>query len=62
MASVSDAEADETAGFVTLWALNYVTIIAAGFALETMLCLVGIPFLPVFLILWIICEFSVLHR
>lgn len=56
MAGVGDADADDIAGFVTLWALNYVTIIAAGFALETMLCLVGIPFLPVFLILWIICE------
>ncbi|KAI9634655.1 uncharacterized protein MKK02DRAFT_37535 [Dioszegia hungarica] len=46
------------AAFVTLWALNYVTIIAAGFALETMLCLVGIPFLPVFLILWIILNIT----
>ncbi|WWC98465.1 hypothetical protein V866_005356 [Kwoniella sp. B9012] len=42
------------AGFVTLWALNYVTIIAAGFAMETMLALIGIAWLPFFLILWII--------
>ena len=44
------------AGFVTLWALNFVTAIAAGFALETMLSLLGVPFLPFFLILWIICA------
>ncbi|WWC92395.1 uncharacterized protein L201_007352 [Kwoniella dendrophila CBS 6074] len=42
------------AGFVTLWALNYVTIIAAGFAMETVLALVGLSWLPFFLILWII--------
>lgn len=51
------------AGFVTLWALNYVTIIGAGLALETMLSILGVPFLPVFLILWIICKllFTVTH-
>ncbi|WVW80760.1 hypothetical protein I302_102746 [Kwoniella bestiolae CBS 10118] len=42
------------AGFVTLWALNYVTILASGFALETMLALLGISWLPFFLIFWII--------
>ncbi|WWC65254.1 uncharacterized protein I303_107871 [Kwoniella dejecticola CBS 10117] len=42
------------AGFVTLWALNYVTIIACGFAMETVLALVGLTWLPFFLILWII--------
>jgi hypothetical protein len=47
---------DIAAGFVTLWALNYATIIAAGFALDTMLSLVGMPWLPFFLILWIIRE------
>ncbi|WVQ95470.1 hypothetical protein IAU59_002567 [Kwoniella sp. CBS 9459] len=44
------------AGFVTLWALNYVTIIAAGFAMETALAVVGIAWLPFFLILWIISS------
>ncbi|OCF78731.1 hypothetical protein I204_00675 [Kwoniella mangroviensis CBS 8886] len=46
------------AGFVTLWALNYVTIIAAGFAMETMLALIGIAWLPFFLILWIILNIT----
>jgi len=36
--------------------LNYVTLISAGFAMETVLAIVGIPFLPFFLILWIIRE------
>jgi hypothetical protein len=44
-------------GFVTLWALNYVTLIAAGWAIETMLAVLGLPWLPFFLILWIIREF-----
>lgn len=43
-------------GFVTLWALNYVTLIAAGWAIETMLAVLGLPWLPFFLILWIIRE------
>ncbi|WVF67907.1 hypothetical protein IAT40_002669 [Kwoniella sp. CBS 6097] len=46
------------AGFVTLWALNYVTIIAAGFAMETVLAIVGISWLPFFLILWIILNIT----
>ncbi|OCF36034.1 hypothetical protein I316_02530 [Kwoniella heveanensis BCC8398] len=46
------------AGFVTLWALNYVTIIAAGFAMETVLAVVGISWLPFFLILWIILNIT----
>jgi hypothetical protein len=48
--------ADPSGGFVALWMLNYVTLIAAGFAMETVLAVVGIPFLPFFLILWIIRE------
>ena len=43
------------AGFPALWALNWVTIVAAGFAMETIQALVGIAGLPLFLILWIIC-------
>lgn len=42
------------AGFVTLWALNYLTIIAGGFAMETILALLGVTWLPFFLIMWII--------
>ncbi|KAK8850591.1 hypothetical protein IAR55_004510 [Kwoniella newhampshirensis] len=42
------------AGFVTLWALNYLTIIAAGFGMETALAVVGFSWLPFFLIMWII--------
>jgi len=42
------------AGFPALWALNWVTIVAAGFAMETIQALVGIAGLPLFLILWII--------
>nr|XP_031862594.1 uncharacterized protein CI109_002092 [Kwoniella shandongensis]KAA5529666.1 hypothetical protein CI109_002092 [Kwoniella shandongensis] len=46
------------AGFVTLWALNYFTIIAAGFAMETALAVVGISWLPFFLIMWIILNIT----
>ncbi|WVR08673.1 hypothetical protein IAU60_005731 [Kwoniella sp. DSM 27419] len=46
------------AGFVTLWALNYLTIISAGWAMETMLALLGIAGLPFFLILWIILNIT----
>jgi len=42
-------------GFPALWALNWVTITAGGFALETILAIFGIAGLPLFLILWIIC-------
>jgi hypothetical protein len=42
------------AGFPALWALNWVTIVAAGFAMETIQAIVGIAGLPLFLILWII--------
>lgn len=48
-------------GFPALWALNYVTLIAAGFAMETMLSLLGLQWLPFFLILWIICELGILR-
>jgi hypothetical protein len=41
-------------GFPALWALNWVTIVAAGLAMETVQALVGIAGLPLFLILWII--------
>lgn len=37
--------------------LNYVTLISAGFAMETVLAIVGMQWLPFFLILWIIREF-----
>ncbi|WRT70773.1 uncharacterized protein IL334_007772 [Kwoniella shivajii] len=50
------------AGFVTLWALNYVTIIASGLAMETMLAIIGISWLPFFLILWIICAYPLSKR
>lgn len=46
------------AGFVTLWALNYVTVLAEGFALETALAILGVSWLPFFLIMWIISALS----
>ncbi|WWC72650.1 uncharacterized protein I206_106614 [Kwoniella pini CBS 10737] len=46
------------AGFVTLWALNYITIIACGLAMETVLAIVGMAWLPFFLILWIILNIT----
>lgn len=44
------------AGFVVLWALNYVTLVAGGLAMETVLAIIGLTWLPFFLILWIIRE------
>lgn len=41
---------------MALWMLNYVTLIAGGLAMETVLAIVGIAWLPFFLILWIIRE------
>lgn len=41
-------------GFPALWMLNWVTLTAAGLAMETVQALVGIAGLPIFLILWII--------
>ncbi|KAL7423027.1 hypothetical protein Q5752_002326 [Cryptotrichosporon argae] len=46
------------AGFVVLWALNFVTIWAAGWAMETVTALVGPMNLPFFLILWIILNIT----
>lgn len=54
--------ADWAGGFVALWALNYVTLIAGGFAMETVLAIVGVSWLPFFLILWIIRECLYLYQ
>ncbi|ORY31253.1 hypothetical protein BCR39DRAFT_527132 [Naematelia encephala] len=45
-------------GFPALWMLNYVTIISGGFAMETVLAIVGPPFLPFFLMPWIIINIT----
>ncbi|KAK4689248.1 hypothetical protein P7C73_g850, partial [Tremellales sp. Uapishka_1] len=46
------------AGFFVLWMLNWFTIICAGLAMETVLAIVGIPFLPFFLIFWIVMNIT----
>jgi len=46
------------AGFVVLWALNYVALLAVGLAIETMLSVLTPKFLPFFLIFWIITNIS----
>lgn len=49
-------------GFPILWALNFVTITACGWALETVICIVGPAWLPFFLTLWIISEPTIGHN
>lgn len=42
------------------WALNFVTIIAGGFAMETVISLLGPQWLPVFLVLWLISKYPLI--
>ncbi|EKM78188.1 hypothetical protein AGABI1DRAFT_75664 [Agaricus bisporus var. burnettii JB137-S8] len=45
--------------FLVLWMMDYTGMLALGLALESMLTLVGIKFLPMFLLLWIMSNVSV---
>ncbi|KAJ7060809.1 hypothetical protein C8F01DRAFT_1253287 [Mycena amicta] len=45
-----------SAGFVVFWMLNFIGMLACGLALEAMLLLLTIRFVPFFLMLWIITN------
>ncbi|KAJ7453002.1 hypothetical protein B0H11DRAFT_2176500 [Mycena galericulata] len=47
------------AGFVIFWMLNWVGMLACGLALESLITLLTIRFIPFFLIIWIISNVSV---
>lgn len=46
-------------GFVVFWMLNWVGMLAVGLALESLLTLLTIRFMPFFMITWIIANVSV---
>ncbi|CAK5268026.1 unnamed protein product [Mycena citricolor] len=46
------------AGFVIFWFLNWMSMCATGLALEAMITLLTIQFIPFFLLLWIISNVS----
>ncbi|KAJ6560477.1 hypothetical protein B0H10DRAFT_2115024 [Mycena sp. CBHHK59/15] len=46
-------------GFVIFWMLNWVGMLACGLALEAMITLLTVRFVPFFLIVWIISNVSV---
>ncbi|KAK0444661.1 uncharacterized protein EV420DRAFT_997530 [Desarmillaria tabescens] len=48
-----------SAGFVIFWMLNFVGMLSVGLALEAMITLLTIRFMPFFMILWIISNVSV---
>ncbi|KAL0572822.1 hypothetical protein V5O48_009150 [Marasmius crinis-equi] len=48
-----------TGGFVVFWMLNYIGMLAVGLALEAMITLLTVRFIPFFMIVWIITNVSV---
>ncbi|KAK0431546.1 hypothetical protein EV421DRAFT_2090044 [Armillaria borealis] len=48
-----------SAGFVMFWMVNFVGMLSVGLALEAMITLLTIRFMPFFMILWIISNVSV---
>lgn len=48
-----------SSGFVIFWMLQWVGMLALGFALEAMVTLLTVRFVPIFLVLWIIINVSV---
>lgn len=46
------------AGFVVLWALSFVTLLAVGLPMESMISLLTIRWFPYFLIFWIILNLT----
>ncbi|KAG1878115.1 hypothetical protein DFJ58DRAFT_902993 [Suillus subalutaceus] len=49
------------AGFVIYWMMSWCSMSALGLALESMITLLTIKFIPIFLILWIISNVSVAY-
>ncbi|PBK61691.1 hypothetical protein ARMSODRAFT_623483 [Armillaria solidipes] len=47
------------AGFIIFWMVNFVGMLSVGLALEAMITLLTIRFMPFFMILWIISNVSV---
>ncbi|KAJ7137580.1 hypothetical protein C8R43DRAFT_1072257 [Mycena crocata] len=47
------------AGFVIFWMLNWIGMLACGLALEAMITLLTVRFIPFFLIFWIITNVSI---
>ncbi|KAH8822364.1 hypothetical protein DL96DRAFT_1714692 [Flagelloscypha sp. PMI_526] len=47
------------AGFVIFWMVNFVGMMSVGFALEAMLTLLTLRFLPFFLLTWVVANVSV---
>lgn len=43
-------------GFVIYWMLSWMGMCALGLAVEAMLTFLTVRFIPIFLVLWIICE------
>ncbi|KAJ7804551.1 hypothetical protein B0H14DRAFT_3774374 [Mycena olivaceomarginata] len=53
-----------SAGFVIFWMLNWIGMLSCGLVLDAMITLITLPFLPVFLFLWIfsnvaVCNFPI---
>ncbi|KXN88568.1 Nitrosoguanidine resistance protein SNG1 [Leucoagaricus sp. SymC.cos] len=46
-------------GFPIFWMLNFAGMLACGLALESLMTLLTIDFMPFFLLFWIICNLSV---
>ncbi|KAG6807451.1 hypothetical protein H0H92_007402 [Tricholoma furcatifolium] len=46
-------------GFLVFWMLNWVGMLAVGLALESLMALLTVRFLPFFMILWVIVNVSV---
>lgn len=54
----TDAAFSNGVGFMVLWMLNWVAMMAVGLALESMISLLGAEFAPFFLIIWIILNIT----
>lgn len=46
-------------GFFIFWMFNWLEMLATGLALETMITLLGSPYVPYFMLLWVIVNVSV---
>ncbi|KAJ7673380.1 hypothetical protein B0H17DRAFT_1083245 [Mycena rosella] len=57
--SRSTASAFGRAGFVIFWMLSYLGMLACGLAVEAMITLLTIRFIPFFLLIWIISNVAV---
>lgn len=48
-----------SAGFIVFWMVNYIGMLSLGLALEAMITLLTVRFVPFFMLLWIISNVSV---